>query len=98
MSFAGLIERRLFTSHELPSRSPSLAVGKIVTYGGRLYRVTRWVELPPVALDRGGSVGEWQVWGRRVSDRQLRREVVSAAEAILDKDKPLADKEDGWKR
>ncbi len=83
MRLAGLRERRLFATHEAPFRSPLMSVGRVVEHDGRLYRVTRWVELPPVALDRGGSVGQWEVWGRRVSDRQLRREVVSAAEAIL---------------
>jgi hypothetical protein len=51
---------------------------------GRLFRVTRWVELRPVLLERGGSVGQWEVWGRRMSGRQIRREIVRAAEAMLD--------------
>lgn len=76
-------ERHLFDTHEPEFNSPSWAVGRIVEHEDRFYRVTRWVELPPVALDRGGSVGQWQVWGRRISERQMRREVVSAAEAIL---------------
>jgi hypothetical protein len=76
-------ERLIFSTHEPPFRSPQWGVGRVLEFEGRLYRVTRWVELRPVALERGGSVGQWEVWGRRVSDRQLRREVVSAAEAIL---------------
>ena len=79
----------LFQTHEPPFRSPSWAVGQVMQYEGRLYRVTRWVELRPVSLERGGSVREWEVWGHRVSDRRIRQEVVSAAEAILcDQDAP----------
>jgi hypothetical protein len=73
----------LFQTHQPPFRSPSWAVGRVIQHGGRFYRVTRWVELRPVALERGGSVREWELWGRRISDRQIRREVVCAAEAIL---------------
>jgi hypothetical protein len=76
-------DRALFQTHQPPFRSPSWAVGQVVPHEGRLYRVTRWVELRPVPLERGGSVGQWEVRGRRVSERRLRREVVSAAEAIL---------------
>ena len=80
-------EKMIFSTHEPPFRAPHWGVGRVLEFEGRLYRVTRWVDLPPVALERGGSVGEWEVWGRRLSDRQLRREVVSAAEAILGGDK-----------
>ena len=76
-------ERLLFLTHQAPFRSPLRAVGQVTQHEGRLYRVTRWVELKPVALERGGSVGQWEVWGRPVSDRQLRHEVVSGAETIL---------------
>jgi len=84
MRIFGQRERLLFTTHEPPSREPAWGVGRVVEHSGDLYRVTRWEELAPVALDRGGSVGQWEVWGRRISDRQIRREVVDAAEAILD--------------
>jgi len=77
-------ERLLFVTHKPPSRSPACAVGQVLEHQGRLYRVTRWAESRPVALERGGSVGQWEVWGRGVSDRQIRREIVSAAEAVLD--------------
>lgn len=75
--------RLLFTTHEPPFRDGDLAAGRITEHEGRFYRITLWVELPPVPLERGGSVGEWQIWGRRVSKSRLRREVVGAAEAIL---------------
>jgi hypothetical protein len=83
MGLFGAKERALFLTHQPPFRSPAWAVGQVLQHDGRLYRVTRWVELRPVALERGGSVGQWEVRGRRISDLQLRREVVSAAEAIL---------------
>jgi hypothetical protein len=76
-------ERLLFRTHEPPFRSPAWAVGQLLEHEGRLYRVTRWVELRPVPLERGGSVGEWEVWGRPVSDRELRDEVDKAADQIL---------------
>jgi hypothetical protein len=76
-------ERLLFTTHQPPFRVPEWEVGRVVAHRGRLYRVSRWVELRPVTLERGGSVGQWEVWGRRITDRQIRREVVDAAEAIL---------------
>ena len=77
-------ERLLFVSPKPASRSPASAVGQVLEHQGRLYRVTRWVEARPVALERGGSVGQWEVWGRRISNRQIRREIVSAAQAVLD--------------
>lgn len=83
MRLFGPRERVLFETHEPPFRAPSWAVGQVLQCEGRLYRVTRWVELRPVPLERGGSVGQWEVWGRRVPYRDIRREVVSAAEAIL---------------
>lgn len=76
-------ERHLFDTHKPPFRSREWGIGRVVEHEGRLYRVTKWVVLPSVALDRGGSVGQWEVWGRRVSDRQIKQDVVSAAQAIL---------------
>ncbi len=83
MRFFTQRERLLLVTHEPPSRSPAWAVGQVLEHEGRLYRVTRWVEVRPVVLERGGSVGQWEVWGRPVSGRQVRREIVSAAEAVL---------------
>ena len=48
-----------------------------------LYQVTRWVELGRVPLTRGGSVYEWQVWGRPVKDKELEEAVGREAERIL---------------
>lgn len=76
-------ERPLFRTHEPPFRDPAWAVGRLLQHEGRLYRVSRWVELRPVPLERGGSVGEWEIWGRRVSDRKLRKELAGAADRML---------------
>jgi hypothetical protein len=89
MGFLSRRERLLVSTHEPPFRVPTWAVGRVVDHDGRLFRVTRWVELRPVSLERGGSVGEWEVWGRRLSDRLVRREIVQAAEAILDGKPPI---------
>jgi hypothetical protein len=59
-------------------------VGQVVPHEGELYRVTRWVELRPVFLERGGSVGQWEVWGRGLSDREVREEVSRAADRMLE--------------
>ena len=76
-------ERLLFRTHEPRFRAPALAVGQIVQHEGRLHRVTRWVELRPVLLERGGSVGQWEIRGRKVSDKEVRRELASAADRML---------------
>lgn len=77
-------ERRLFRTHEPPFRAVQWAVGELVDHKGRVYRVTRWVELRPVRLVRGGSVSEWEVWGRPVSGTELADEVTRTAEQLLD--------------
>jgi hypothetical protein len=74
----------LFLTHRPPFRSEEWAVGKVVQHEGRLYRVTRWMELRPVLLERGGSVGQWEVWGKKLSRRQMRREILDAAERMLE--------------
>lgn len=51
-------------------------------HDGIMYRVTRWEELRPVLLERGGSVGEWEIWGERLSKGEMRRELLDAAERI----------------
>ncbi|MBN1631462.1 MAG: hypothetical protein JW990_17015 [Thermoleophilia bacterium] len=52
----------------------------------RLYRVTRWVELRRVQLDRGGSVGHWEVWAKELSDDEMREALLEAVERIKDSD------------
>jgi hypothetical protein len=79
-------DRLLFNTHEPPFRAAQWAVGQLIDHKGRVFRVTRWVELRPVALERGGSVGEWQIWGRPVSDKELQNEVDEIAGRLLDSD------------
>ena len=75
-------EERLFRTHQPAFRAPEWAVGQVVQHGERLYRVTRWEELPAVYLERGGSVPEWQIWGQRLSESEMRAEVLEAADRI----------------
>jgi hypothetical protein len=75
-------ERALFSTHEPPFRCSAWAIGEMVQHEGKLYRVTRWVELRPVRLERGGSVGQWEIWGRRVPDKEVRRMLLDAADQI----------------
>jgi hypothetical protein len=77
-------EKALFRTHQPPFNSPDWAVGQVVPHEGGLYRVTRWEELRPVPLTRGGSVGEWQVWGKRLSDEEIRQGLLDAAERMLE--------------
>ena len=79
-------ERLLFRTHESPFGNPAWAVGRILQHEGELYRVTRWVELRPVLLERGGSVGEWEVWGRRLSSREVKGELARLAEQMEEGD------------
>ena len=75
-------EKGLFRTHQPPFNSPEWAVGMVVQHEGQLYRVTRWVELRRVPLDRGGSVGHWEIWGKQLTDDEMRQEVLEAAERI----------------
>jgi hypothetical protein len=76
-------ERALFRSHRSLSGAPEWALGALVEHEGTVYRVTRWRELPPVSLDRGGSVREWEVWGRKASSQEVRDELAGAAQTLL---------------
>lgn len=79
-------DKPLFHTHRSPFNSPQWAVGKVVQSNERLYQVTRWVELRRVQLDRGGSVGHWEVWGRELSDDEMRAALLEAVERIKDGD------------
>jgi hypothetical protein len=76
-------ERLLFRTHQPPFRTPEWAVGALVELEGTLYRITRWVESRPIALERGGSVHEWEVMGRRASDREVQEELAKGAQSLL---------------
>ncbi len=76
-------EHVLFRTKRPPFRVPEWAVGALVQHKGKLYRVTRWRELPPVKLERGGSLHEWEVIGRKASDKEVREELARGAESLL---------------
>ena len=86
MLWFGRREEALFRTHQAPFQKPEWAAGQVLQTDGRLYRVTRWVERGSVLLERGGSVAEWEVWGRRLSSREMRAEIIEAAERIKDSD------------
>jgi hypothetical protein len=80
----GRREQLLFRTHESPFGNPAWAVGRILQHEGELYRVTRRVELRPVLLERGGSVGQWEVRGRKMSDREVRKELGNVEDLTLE--------------
>ena len=88
-------ERPLMRTHEPPFKDAEHAVGQLIQHGARLYRVTRWEELRPVPLERGGSLKEWEVWGRPLSKKEMREEVLGASERILEEESPGGDGADG---
>jgi hypothetical protein len=65
-------ERLLFRTYKPVFQEPERDVGRIVDHDGRFYLITRRVEGRPVRLQRGGSVEEWQVWGRPAKTEELR--------------------------
>ncbi len=84
-------ERAILRTHRAPFQAPEWEPGQIVGNRGVLYVVTRWEELPSVHLDRGGSVPEWEVWGRPAGDEEVAAEAAQAAEAaerILSQSEP----------
>ncbi len=76
-------ERPLFRTSTPPFQARQWDVGELVEWEGRVYLVTRWVELPPVPLTRGGSVQQWEIWGEPLAEESLEAEVSQAAERIL---------------
>jgi len=76
-------ERLLFRTHQAPFQAPQWAVGALVDVGGTLHRVIRWRELRPVTLERGGTVREWEVIGRKASGKAVREELARGAESLL---------------
>ncbi len=75
-------EKALFRTHTPPFQTGEWTVGQVVQHEGGVYQVTRWVELRPVLIERGGTVGEWEIWGRRLSGREMRRALLDAVERI----------------
>ena len=76
-------ERPLFRTHQTEFQDPARAVGSLVDHEGVLFVVTRWEELPRVPLNRGGSVREWQVYGRPADPDAVEAAMGKAAERIL---------------
>lgn len=76
-------ERLLFRTYRAQFQAREWAPGEVVCLQGELFRVTRWEELPPGHLPRGGAVHEWEIWGRRLSEREVAEEAENAAERIL---------------
>jgi hypothetical protein len=81
-------ERVLFRTHRTPFRAPDWAVGALVDHRGRLYRITRWRESRVITLERGGSVVEWEVLGRKASGKEIRDELAQGAESLLRDEDP----------
>ncbi len=88
-------ESPLFRTHQPEYKDQARAVGSLVDHEGTLYVVTRWEELPRVTLNRGGSVREWQVYGRPADPDALEAAMGRAAERILaDAESPPSDEEE----
>lgn len=84
-------ETALLRTHRAEFQDRDHAVGALVDHDGVIYVVTRWVELPSVPLSRGGSVREWEVFGRPADPDAVERAVEQAAERILDQAPPPGD-------
>lgn len=76
-------EKPLLRVHHPPFQEDKYRMGALVPHEGKTYVVTRWVERDPVHLARGGSVPEWEIWGREVSDAVTDAAVHEEAERIL---------------
>lgn len=89
-------ERPLFRTHHTELQDPASAVGALVDHEGTLFVLTRREELPPVPLNRGGSVREWQVYGVPADPDAVEAAIGRAAERILsDAELEAADEESG---
>lgn len=102
-SMAGLFDRfvrrfsneiSLFRTHQPEFQDPDRAVGSLVDHEGTLYVVTRWIELPRVPLNRGGSVREWEVFGRPADPAEVDAVVGEAAELLLTREPSRGPDED----
>jgi hypothetical protein len=81
---SGRGERLVFTTYKPPDRAPEWEIGRVVEREGRFYRVTRWEEGRMVPLERGGSVREWRVWGRKVSSEEVCDDLADAVSRFLE--------------
>jgi hypothetical protein len=76
-------DRLLFVTHVPEFQAPHWRPGEFVDHQGEVFVVTRWVEGRRVPLDRGGSVQEWEVWGRPVRPEEVGSAVEGAAQRVL---------------
>ncbi len=76
-------DRLLFVSYVPDFQAPQWRPGEFVDHEGEVFVVTRWVEGRRVPLDRGGSVQEWEVWGRPVDPEEVGSAVEVAAQRML---------------
>jgi len=76
-------DRLLFMTHVPEFQAPQWRAGEFVDHEGDVFVVTHWVEGRRVPLDRGGSVQEWEVWGRPVGPEEVGSAVEGAAQRML---------------
>lgn len=76
-------EKVLFRTHSAPFQAPEWSVGSFVDHQGTVYRVTRWQELRPISLERGGMLREWEVYGRKASSKEVSDDLMSGLEQLL---------------
>ncbi|GAB4243963.1 MAG: hypothetical protein Kow00129_03390 [Thermoleophilia bacterium] len=86
-------ERLLYVTDKAPFQTPEHSVGSLVPFEGGLYEITRWTKGKKIYLSRGGSVVQWEVWGRPVDDEMLADSVAEAAQKILDQEHPPSDQD-----
>ncbi len=70
-------------THVPEFQAPQWRRGEFVDHQGEVFLVTRWAEGRRVPLDRGGSVQEWEVWGRPVDPEEVGSAVEVAAQRVL---------------
>lgn len=76
-------ERLLYVTDRAPFQSPDRGVGEVILHEGGVYEITRYVRGPKTYLARGGSVVQWEVWGRPAPEERLSESVAEEAERIL---------------
>jgi hypothetical protein len=81
-------ERVLFATSKAPYQDTEHAVGRTIPWEGEVYRITRWIEIAPVSLPRGGTTRRWEIWGRPLSEGEIQKELESATQSILEADDP----------
>jgi len=70
-------------AHVPEFQAPLWRRGEFVDHRGELFLVTHWVEGRRVPLARGGSVQEWEVWGRPADPDEVGSALEAAAQRVL---------------